>query len=75
MPDVLVRDIDPVILARLDAVAQRRGVSRSVLLRDLLARFADEQRAEPLTDAEVAAFGGSIRGLGDAQVREVAWRR
>ena len=45
MPDVLFRDIDPATLARIDAAAQRTGVSRNTLLRELLARYADEQES------------------------------
>jgi len=75
VPDVLVRDIDPAILSRIDAAARRRGVSRNALLRELLSRYAEEQRPEPLTDAQVAAFGDAVGGLGDEQRRQGVWRR
>ena len=75
MPDVLVRDVDGATLARIDAEARRVGVSRNVLLRDLLTRYAQEQPVEDLTDDEVAAFGDSVRGLLDDDLRAAAWRR
>ena len=75
MPDILVRDIDPATLARIDAAAQRSGVSRNALLRELLARYADEQESGALTDEQVEAFGSSVRDLLDDDVRVAAWRR
>lgn len=75
MPDVLVRDIDPATLARIDAVAQRAGVSRNALLRELLARYAHEQESGILTDEQVEAFGSSVRDLLDEDTRAAAWHR
>lgn len=75
MPDVLIRDVDPSALARIDAAAQRTGVSRNVLLKELLARYADEQAPGDLTDEQVAAFGHSVRDLLDDDRRAAAWRR
>ncbi len=75
MPDVLIRDVDPSALARIDAAAQRTGVSRNVLLKELLARYADEQAPGDLTDEQVAAFGDSVRDLLDDDRRAAAWRR
>lgn len=75
MPDVLIRDVDPSALARIDAAARRTGVSRNVLLKELPARYADEQAPGELTDDEVTAFGGSVRELVDDDRRAAAWRR
>jgi hypothetical protein len=75
MPDVLIRDVDPSALARIDAAAQRTGVSRNVLLKELLARYADDQTPGELTDEQVAAFGESVRDLLDDDRRAAAWRR
>lgn len=75
MPDVLIRDVDPSALARIDAAAQRTGVSRNVLLKELLARYADDQTPGELTDEQVAAFGESVRDLLDDDRRADAWRR
>ena len=69
------RDVDPATLARIDAAAQRAGLSRSVLLRELLARYADEQQSGALTDQQVEAFGSSVRDLLDGDTRAAAWRR
>jgi hypothetical protein len=75
VPDILIRDIDPATLARIDAAAQRTGVSRNALLRELLARYADEQESGALTDEQIEAFGSSVRDLLDDDVRVAAWRR
>lgn len=75
MPDVLIRDVDPSALARIDAAAQRTGVSRNVLLKELLARYADDQTPGELTDEQVVAFGESVRDLLDDDRRADAWRR
>ena len=75
MPDILVRDIDPATLARIDAAAQRTGVSRNALLRELLARYADEQESGALTDEQIESFGSSVRDLIDDDTRAAAWRR
>lgn len=72
---MLIRDVDPSALARIDAAAQRTGVSRNVLLKELLARYADEQAPGELTDDEVAAFGESVRDLLDEDRRAAPWRR
>lgn len=75
MTDVLIRDVDPSTLARIDAAAERAGVSRNTLLRELLARYADEQQPGDLTDEDIAAFGASVRDLLDEGQRAAAWRR
>ncbi len=75
MPDVLVRGVDPATLARIDAVAQRSGVSRNVLLRELLTRYAEKQESGALTDEQIDAFGSSVRDLLEADLRATAWRR
>lgn len=75
MPDVLIRGVDTATLARIDAAAQRAGLSRNVLLRELLARYADEQESGALTDQQVEAFGSSVRDLLDEESRAAAWRR
>lgn len=75
MPDVPIRDVDPSALARVDAAAQRTGVGRNVLLKELLARYAEEQAPGDLTDEQVAAFGDSVRDLLDEDRRAAAWRR
>lgn len=75
MTDVLIRDVDPSTLARIDAAAARIGVSRNVLLNEVLARYADEQEPSSLSDEHVAAFGDSVRDLLDDDLRADAWRR
>lgn len=75
MTDVLIRDVDPSTLARIDAAAERTGVSRNTLLRELLARYADEEQPSDLTDEDIAAFGASVRDLLDEERRAAPWRR
>lgn len=75
MPDVLIRDVDPATLARIDAAAKRTGLSRNVLLRELLAQYADEQESAALTDQQIEAFGSSVRDLLEENTRAAAWRR
>ena len=75
MPDILVRDVDSATLARIDAAAQRTGVSRNTLLQELLARYAEEQESGALTDEQIEAFGSSVRDLLDDDTRAAAWHR
>ncbi len=75
MPDILIRNVDPATLARLDAAAQRSGVSRSALLRGLLARYAADQDGGMLTEGQLAAFGDSVSALVDEDARAAAWQR
>lgn len=75
MPDVLIRDIDPATLARIDAAAERTGVSRNTLLKELLTTYAHDQAVGGLTDEQVTAFGESVRDLVDEDFRAAAWRR
>lgn len=75
MPDVLIRDIDPATLARIDAAAERTGVSRNTLLKELLTSYARGQQVGGLTDEQVEAFGQSVRDLLDEDFRAGAWRR
>ncbi len=75
MPDILIRDIDPATLARIDAVAERTGVSRNTLLKELLATYADSQEIGGLTDEQVQSFGRAVRDLLDDEFRARAWQR
>lgn len=75
MPDVLIRDIDPATLARIDAAAERSGVSRNTLLKQLLATYAHDQDVGGLSDDQVIEFGESVRDLLDEDFRAAAWRR
>jgi hypothetical protein len=44
------------LLGGLDAEAGRRGISRSALLREVVATFLDEARADSVTEAMVAGY-------------------
>lgn len=75
MPDVLVRDIDPATLSRLDAVAARSGQSRNSLLRRILTDYAHQQPEGDLSPEEIEAFAASTRRLLDDELRSAAWQR
>ncbi|HEX9888989.1 MAG TPA: ribbon-helix-helix protein, CopG family [Nitriliruptorales bacterium] len=75
MPDVLIRDIDPATLARIEAAAARAGISRNALLKELLASYAHGQEVGGLTGEQVAGFGESVRDLLDDDFRATAWQR
>jgi plasmid stability protein len=75
MPDVLIRDIDPATLSRLDAVAARTGQSRNALLRRILRDYAHRQPEGVLSAETVDAFAVSTRPLLDDDLRAEAWQR
>jgi plasmid stability protein len=75
VPDVLIRDLDPATLSRLDAVAARSGQSRNALLRTILTEYAHRQPDGDLSSEEIEAFTTSTRLLLDQEQRAAAWRR
>jgi plasmid stability protein len=75
VPDVLIRDLDPATLSRLDAVAARSGQSRNALLRTILTEYAHRQPEGDLSSDEIDAFASSTHRLLDEEQRAAAWRR
>lgn len=72
MPDVLIRDLPPEDLARLDAHAARQGLSRSEYLRRRL--HVDAARLDaPVSPADLQGFAARFADLADPEVMRRAW--
>jgi hypothetical protein len=72
MPDVLIRDVPPEDLARIDAHAIRLGLSRSEYLRRRLHQDATSP-SEPVTVADLKTFAARFGDLSDPEVMRQAW--
>jgi hypothetical protein len=72
MPDVLIRDVPPEDLARIDANAARLGLSRTEYLRRRLHQDATRP-ATPVTVADLEAFAARFGDLSDPEVMRQAW--
>lgn len=72
MTDVLIRDVPPEDLARIDAHAARLGLSRTEYLRRRLHQDA-ARPASPVTCADLDAFAARFGDLGDPEVLRQAW--
>lgn len=71
MSDILIRDVDPITLRRIDYEAARAGVSRSAYLRaalDKLAASLDNVSMEDLRDSAALA-----QGVLDTDLMQQAW--
>ena len=72
MPDVLIRDVSPEDLARIDAHAARQGLSRTEYLRRRLRQEA-ARPTSPVKVADLQRFSSRFQDLGDAEVMRDAW--
>jgi hypothetical protein len=72
VPDILIRDVPPEDLARIDAHAARLGLSRSEYLRRRLHQDAARPTAA-VTAADLRAFSARFADLGDPEVMRRAW--
>ncbi|WP_078446508.1 type II toxin-antitoxin system antitoxin VapB2, partial [Mycobacterium tuberculosis] len=63
MSDVLIRDIPDDVLASLDAIAARLGLSRTEYIRRRLAQDAQTARVT-VTAADLRRLRGAVAGLG-----------
>jgi len=72
MADVLIRDVPPEDLARIDAHAARLGLSRTEYLRRRLRQDAARSIA-PVTTMDLERFAARFGDLGDAEVMRRAW--
>lgn len=72
MPDVLIRDVPPDDLARIDAHAARLGLSRTEFLR----RRLHQEASRPVSGVAVAdlqSFAARFSDLGDPEIMRRAW--
>lgn len=72
MSDVLIRDIPDDVLAGLDVLAGRLGLSRSEYIRRRLAQDAQTARAQVTVD-HLRRFADTFGDLGDPGLMALAW--
>lgn len=72
MTDVLIRGVDPVDLAAVDAKAERLGLSRAQYLARLLHQDAAVDTGA-VTVADFESFSSAHADLADEQVLRQAW--
>jgi formate-dependent phosphoribosylglycinamide formyltransferase (GAR transformylase) len=72
MSDVLIRDIPDDVLASLDAIAARMGLSRTEYIRRRLAQDARTARVT-VTGEDLRRFTSEAAGLGDPNLMREAW--
>jgi hypothetical protein len=70
--DVLIRDVPEDVLAALDALAARMGLSRTEYIRRRLAQDAQTARVR-VTVEDLRRFGQAFEGLGDGELMRQAW--
>jgi hypothetical protein len=70
--DILVRDVPNDVLAALDRLAARLGLSRSEYIRRRLTQDAQTIRVS-VADADLRAFAETFADLDDAEVMSRAW--
>lgn len=72
MSDVLIRDVPDDVLAALDLLSTRLGLSRTEYIRRRLAQDAHTARITVAT-SDWRRFADTYRDLGDASVMDQAW--
>lgn len=72
MSDVLIRGVNQDDLRRIDAEADRRGLSRNEYLRREISRLA-KQGARPATRTDLARAAELVADLTDEDVMRQAW--
>ena len=72
MSDVLIRDIPDDVLAALDILATRMGLSRSEYIRRRLTQDAQTAHV-PVTAEDLRRFADTFGDLGDTNVMARAW--
>jgi hypothetical protein len=73
MTDILIRDVSPDVVAALDVIARRLGLSRTEYLKRQLTQ-ATARAAEPVTQEDLEWFGDAFADLDDPDVMGRAWR-
>jgi hypothetical protein len=75
MPDVLIRGLSDATIARIDADAAARGLSRNEYLRrSLEAERSPNATGGQLTVSDLRRAADAAKDLDDPQVMEGAWR-
>lgn len=72
MSDVLIRDVPEEVLAALDVLAARIGLSRTEYIRRRLAQDAHTAGVR-VTVEDLRRFGQAFEGLGDDELTRKAW--
>ena len=72
MSDVLIRDVPEDVLAALDALAERMGLSRTEYLRRRLVQDAHTAQLR-VTIEDLRRFGEAFGDLGDDELMRKAW--
>jgi hypothetical protein len=72
MSDVLIRDVPDDVLAALEQLASKLGLSRTEYIRRRLAQDARAARIT-VTSADWDRFADDYRDLGDPAVMDQAW--
>ncbi|WP_343575037.1 ribbon-helix-helix protein, CopG family [Mycobacterium sp.] len=72
MSDVLIRDVPDDVLASLDAIAARMGLSRTEYIRRRLTQDARTSRVT-VTGADLRRFANEAASLGDPDRMRAAW--
>jgi plasmid stability protein len=70
--DVLIRNVPDDVLASLDAIAARMGLSRTEYIRRRLAQDARSARVT-VTAADLRRFTSAVEPLGDPELMRKAW--
>ncbi len=73
MTDVLIRDVPEEVVAAIDAVARRLGISRSEYLRRRLASEAATGSGSVNVE-DFSRFADTFRDLADPEVMRRAWQ-
>jgi hypothetical protein len=73
MTDILIRDVPEDVVAAVDTLAGRLGLSRSEYVRRLLAQDAARQDF-PVSVEDLARFADVFGDLTDPDVMSQAWR-
>jgi hypothetical protein len=72
MPDLLIRNVDDETVRRIDADADRQGLSRNEYLRREISRLA-HRGPRPATRADLARSVKALADLADEDVMGQAW--
>lgn len=74
MTDILIRDVNPEVVLRLDEEASRMGLSRNELLKRRLEADVQPTNQAKITAADWARSRELLADLADPEVMDQAWR-